>query len=99
VARNLWAATVEEVAAAAGTMPVTWAGQVLVGRDADELRRLRDRFGDRPGLVSGTVDEVAAHLSALHVAGAGWCVCTPLDYLVRPVEAVKTVCLVRRAVT
>jgi hypothetical protein len=99
VARNLWAATVEEVAAAAATVPVTWAGQVLVGRDAEEIRSLRNRFAEQPGLVSGTADEVAAHLAALHAAGAGWCVCTPLDYLVRPVEAVKSVCLVRRAVT
>jgi len=98
-ARNLWAASVEEVAAAAATVPVTWAGQILVGRDTGELRTLRDRFAERPGVVSGVPEEVAAHLAELHAAGAGWCVCTPLDYLVRPVEAVETVCLVRRAVT
>jgi len=96
--RNLWGATVEEVAAARATTPVTWAGPVLVGRNRVDIGRLRDRFADRPGLISGTVEEVAAHLAALHAAGAGWCVCTPLDYITRPLEAVKTVCLVRAAV-
>ncbi len=60
---------------------------------------LRDRFGDRPGLVVGTVDEVARHLVGLHAAGAAWCVCTPLDYISRPDEAMETICRVRQAVT
>jgi len=102
-ARNLWGvdlATIKEAAQAGeGQVPqVSWAGQVLVGRDRTELEELRDRFGDRPGLVAGTVDEVAAQLGAFGAAGASWCVCAPLDYLARPREAVETICLVRRAV-
>ena len=100
-ARNLWGVDVATMAEAArageGVPRATWSGQVLVGRDRAELAELRDRFGDRPGLVAGTVEEVAAHLAAFGAAGASWCVCAPLDYLARPREAVETVCLVRRA--
>lgn len=101
--RNLWGVTEAEVAAAAAArdgrvLPVTWAGQVLVGRDRAEFDELHVRFGDRPGLIAGTVDEVAARLRAIRDAGASWCVCTPLDYLIRPEEAVETICLVRQCV-
>jgi len=101
--RNLWGvdlATIEDAAQAGDghVAPVTWAGQVLVGRDRAEVEELRGRFGDRPGLVAGTIEEVAARLGAFGAAGASWCVCAPLDYLVRPREAVETICLVRRAV-
>jgi alkanesulfonate monooxygenase SsuD/methylene tetrahydromethanopterin reductase-like flavin-dependent oxidoreductase (luciferase family) len=101
VPRNLWSATVEEVAEAAGehgSVPLTWAGQVLVGRDEADLDGLRAKHGDRPGLVSGTVENVAAHLGALGRAGAEWCVCAPLDYLVQPERATETLCLVAEAV-
>jgi alkanesulfonate monooxygenase SsuD/methylene tetrahydromethanopterin reductase-like flavin-dependent oxidoreductase (luciferase family) len=98
--RNLWGATAAEVAATANAgdghvPPVSWSGQVLVGRDRAEFEDLHARFGDRPRLVAGTVDEVAARLGAIRDAGASWCVCSPLDYLLRPVEAVETICLVR----
>jgi alkanesulfonate monooxygenase SsuD/methylene tetrahydromethanopterin reductase-like flavin-dependent oxidoreductase (luciferase family) len=102
VARNLWTSTVEEVAAAGsgiGHVPqVTWGGQVLVGGDDRELAELRARYGVRPGLVSGTVPEVADHLRRLGAAGAAWCVCAPLDYIHRPERATETLCLVAEAV-
>lgn len=100
--RNLWGATVADVAHAAagdGLVPlVTWGGQVLIGRDDGELADLRDRYGQRPGLVSGTIPEVARRLAALHGAGARWCVCAPLDHLARPERAVETLGLVAEAV-
>jgi alkanesulfonate monooxygenase SsuD/methylene tetrahydromethanopterin reductase-like flavin-dependent oxidoreductase (luciferase family) len=101
VPRNLWAATIEEVAAAAaeyGHVPLTWGGQVLVGRGEADVADLRARYGDRPGLVSGTVEQVAAQLRGLGRAGASWCVCAPLDYLARPEWAMETLCLVAEAV-
>jgi alkanesulfonate monooxygenase SsuD/methylene tetrahydromethanopterin reductase-like flavin-dependent oxidoreductase (luciferase family) len=101
-AHNLWGAGPAELASAGvhdgQVLQVTWAGHVLVGRDRAELDDLRARFGQRPELVSGTVDEVAAHLEVLRAAGATWCVCGPLDYLARPEEAVETIGLVRRAI-
>jgi alkanesulfonate monooxygenase SsuD/methylene tetrahydromethanopterin reductase-like flavin-dependent oxidoreductase (luciferase family) len=98
VGRNLWAATAEDITQARrglGHVPLTWGGQVLIGRDRADLTALRARHGDRPGLVAGTVDEVAAALVGL---GADWCVVAPLDYLVQPERAAETVCLVREAV-
>jgi alkanesulfonate monooxygenase SsuD/methylene tetrahydromethanopterin reductase-like flavin-dependent oxidoreductase (luciferase family) len=101
--RNLWGAGPDELAAARGddhgARPVTWGGQVLVGRDATARDALLARYGQRPGLVAGTVDEVATHLVALREAGAAWCVCAPLDYIAAPEEAVETVGLVRKAIT
>ncbi len=58
---------------------VTWAGQVLVGGDEAELAAKRERYGDRPGLVTATVAGLARHLRALAAAGASWAVCAPLD--------------------
>jgi len=99
---NLWGATVEEVAeAGSGEGPVpllTWGGQALIGRDESELADLRARYGDRPGLVAGTVGEVAARVDALGAAGARWCVLAPLDYLDQPERAAETVSLVAEAV-
>ena len=99
VGRNLWGGTADEVARARqrlGHVPqVSWGGQVLIGRDPADLDALRARHGDRPGLVSGTVGEVAAHLVGL---GADWCVLAPLDYLAQPERATETVCLVGEAV-
>jgi alkanesulfonate monooxygenase SsuD/methylene tetrahydromethanopterin reductase-like flavin-dependent oxidoreductase (luciferase family) len=96
--RNLWGVSEAEIAEASRAVPVGWAGQVLVGRDGAELAELRDRFGDRPGLVAGTVEEVAARIARLRDAGASWWVAAPLDYLARPERAVETICLVRQAV-
>ncbi|HVM64869.1 MAG TPA: LLM class flavin-dependent oxidoreductase [Acidimicrobiales bacterium] len=100
--RNLWGAGPDEVAAAqqdGAALPVTWGGQVLVGRDVGARDALLSRYGRRPGLVAGTVQEVAAHLAVLRAAGAAWCVCAPLDYIAAPDEAVETVGLVREAIT
>jgi hypothetical protein len=58
---------------------VTWGGQVLVGRDATDAAEKLARHGTRPGLVHGTVDDLAAHLGALAAGGATWAVCAPLD--------------------
>jgi alkanesulfonate monooxygenase SsuD/methylene tetrahydromethanopterin reductase-like flavin-dependent oxidoreductase (luciferase family) len=89
-AHNVW-----QMEAGEDESPVTWAGQVLVGRDGAELADLQARFGERDGLLSGTVDEVAARLSGLR---ATWCVCAPLDYLAQPTRAAETVCLVSERV-
>lgn len=96
---NTWGSTVEEVRLlGAWGMEVTWGGQVLVGRDQRHLSRLLQRYGARPGVPTGTVTEVAAHLRALGGAGAMWCVMAPLDYLDDPRESIETVCLVAEAV-
>lgn len=83
---NGWQLPVDAFAARAAqlreTIPAvepTWAGQVLVGRTPEEAAAKRDRFGDRPGVVTGTVDDLAAHLRGLTAAGATWAVCAPLD--------------------
>ena len=70
--------TAEAATVAPGTA-LTWAGQVLIGRtDAEADAKLRAR-GPRPGLVSGTIDDLARHLDGLAAAGASWAVCAPLD--------------------
>jgi alkanesulfonate monooxygenase SsuD/methylene tetrahydromethanopterin reductase-like flavin-dependent oxidoreductase (luciferase family) len=78
---NLWAAAPGEVDAAltAGAAQVTWGGQILIGRDENEIDVKRGRLGLRPGLVHGTVDQVADRLRTIHRAGATWAVCAPLD--------------------
>jgi hypothetical protein len=91
----VWGATVEEVGSEAG--PVTWGGQVLVGADEEDAAARLQRFGERPGLVHGTVKDVAAHLRALGNAGATWAVCAPLDIATDPVAAVENLAEVRRA--
>ncbi|GAC1531535.1 MAG: hypothetical protein NVS3B12_07730 [Acidimicrobiales bacterium] len=77
---------------------VTWAGQVLIGRDSQDLARLRTRYGTRPNLIAGTIETVAVALRELRTAGASWCVLAPLNYLDEPLCAVETVCLVAEAV-
>ncbi|GAC1305630.1 MAG: hypothetical protein NVSMB16_01240 [Acidimicrobiales bacterium] len=77
---------------------VTWAGQVLIGRDPPDLARLTERYGSRPNLIAGTIETVAGALRELGAAGASWCVLAPLNYLHEPLEAVETVCLVAEAV-
>jgi alkanesulfonate monooxygenase SsuD/methylene tetrahydromethanopterin reductase-like flavin-dependent oxidoreductase (luciferase family) len=67
---------------AAGVAPgreLTWGGQVLIGRTPAEADAKLRAHGARPGLVSGTVDDLSAHLRALAAAGASWAVCAPLD--------------------
>jgi hypothetical protein len=95
--QNFWGVDAQGIADH-GNVPRTWAGQVLIGRDDEELESLRTQFGDRPGLVAGTVSGVAAHFRELGSAGAAWCVGAPLDYIVQPARAVETVCLVAEAV-
>jgi alkanesulfonate monooxygenase SsuD/methylene tetrahydromethanopterin reductase-like flavin-dependent oxidoreductase (luciferase family) len=101
-AHNLWSVTAEDVHRRVerdgDIPPKTWGGQVLIGEDASELADLRATYGERDGLVSGTVAQVAAALRAYEEVGVTWCVCAPLDYLRRPRRAVETLCLVAEAV-
>jgi alkanesulfonate monooxygenase SsuD/methylene tetrahydromethanopterin reductase-like flavin-dependent oxidoreductase (luciferase family) len=107
-AANLWGATpgdlaveAAELRAMAGDRPfsVTWGGQVLVGRDADDAARLSARYGPRPGLVAGAVDEVVAGLRARHDAAGGltWAVCGPLDWGAAPEPVIENLGRVARA--
>ena len=102
---NVWGsphADVSRIAAdpmvVARRVEVTWAGQVLIGRDRQDLDRLTERYGTRPDLIAGTIETVAETLGELRAAGARWCVLAPLDYLQEPLRAVETVCLVAEAV-
>jgi alkanesulfonate monooxygenase SsuD/methylene tetrahydromethanopterin reductase-like flavin-dependent oxidoreductase (luciferase family) len=88
-AHNVWGAW--------GQGDWTWGGQVLIGRDADDLARRRQRYGDRPGLVSGTAGEVATTLARLAKAGASWAVCAPLDIGDDPDAAVENLTMVGRS--
>jgi alkanesulfonate monooxygenase SsuD/methylene tetrahydromethanopterin reductase-like flavin-dependent oxidoreductase (luciferase family) len=77
---NGWGIDAETFAAEAPTGPlVTWGGQVLIGRTREEADAKLRAHGPRPGLVSGTVDDLRRHLDALVTAGASWAVCAPLD--------------------
>jgi len=78
---NLWGVDATGFAAEAAGIPTatSWGGQVLVGRTADEAGQKLARHGDRPGLVHGTIDDLAIHLRALAATGASWAVCAPLD--------------------
>ena len=79
-----FAAEAGEVRARNPAAMLTWGGQVLVGRDEAEAAAKLERHGDRPGLVRGTVDDLADHITALGSAGAAWAVCAPLDVGVDP---------------
>ena len=71
-------------------VPVSWGGQVLVGRTEDEAAAKLARIGHRPGLVHGVVGDITEHLAGLADAGASWAVCAPLDVGSDP-EAVELV--------
>ncbi len=58
---------------------VTWGGQVLVGADDAHAAELLERHGARPGLVHGSVDDLAAHFRTMAEGGATWAVCAPID--------------------
>lgn len=58
---------------------LTWGGQILIGRTRAEADAKLRAHGSRPGLVSGTVDDLTRHLDALAAAGASWAICAPLD--------------------
>jgi alkanesulfonate monooxygenase SsuD/methylene tetrahydromethanopterin reductase-like flavin-dependent oxidoreductase (luciferase family) len=78
---NAWGVSVDEfmsLAADVGT-ELTWGGQVLIGRTREEATAKLERYGTRPGLVHGTIDDLRRHLSVLKEAGASWAVCSPLD--------------------
>ena len=77
-------------------LEVTWGGQVLIARTQEEAEAKAERYGNRPGLVSGTVDTLARHLADLAEAGASWAVCAPLDVGTDP-EAVELVVAARVA--
>lgn len=86
---NAWGVDVDTFAASAATLGHTgnlrpppqasWGGQVLIGRTREEAAGKLARYGDRPGLVHGTVDDLTRHLRALAAAGATWAMCAPLD--------------------
>jgi alkanesulfonate monooxygenase SsuD/methylene tetrahydromethanopterin reductase-like flavin-dependent oxidoreductase (luciferase family) len=78
---NAWGLSADQFATLAAGMPneVTWGGQVLIGRTPEEASTKLERYGTRPGLVHGTVDDLRRHLAALKEAGASWAVCSPLD--------------------
>jgi alkanesulfonate monooxygenase SsuD/methylene tetrahydromethanopterin reductase-like flavin-dependent oxidoreductase (luciferase family) len=80
---NSWGTDAATFSAEAATVApgraLTWGGQVLVGRTRAEADAKLRAHGTRPGLVTGTVDDLADHLRALAGAGASWAVCAPLD--------------------
>lgn len=80
---NGWGADAAAFAAdAAGVAPgraLTWGGQILIGRTRAEADAKLRTHGTRPGLVSGTPDDLVRHLQALAGAGASWAICAPLD--------------------
>ena len=78
---NGWGISADVFASLAAELPteVTWGGQVLIGRTAEEADAKLARYGTRPGLAHGTVADLRRHLSALQEAGASWAVCSPLD--------------------
>jgi len=69
--------TAEAAGVAAGQL--TWGGHVLIGRTRAEADAKLRAHGSRPGLVSGTLEDLHAHLDALASAGASWAICAPLD--------------------
>jgi alkanesulfonate monooxygenase SsuD/methylene tetrahydromethanopterin reductase-like flavin-dependent oxidoreductase (luciferase family) len=74
------AADVRERAAAAGRqVELTWGGQVLIGNDRSEAAEKLTRYGTRPGLVHGTIDDLRRHFAALAAERVTWAVCAPLD--------------------
>lgn len=77
-----------DAAAVASGVARTWAGQVLLGRTPAEAEAKLRTHRPRPGLVSGTPDDLVRHLDALAAAGASWAVCAPLDVGTDP-EAVE----------
>ncbi|MDQ3642121.1 MAG: LLM class flavin-dependent oxidoreductase [Actinomycetota bacterium] len=80
---NSWGTDVATFGAEAATVApgraLTWAGQVLIGKSRAEADAKLRAHGARPGLVSGTVDDLVRHLDALAGAGASWAICAPLD--------------------
>ena len=80
---NSWGTDVGTFAAEAATVApgrtLTWAGQVLIARNGAEAAAKLRAHGARPGLISGTVDDLVRHLASLAEVGASWAICAPLD--------------------
>ena len=80
---NGWGTDVEgfvaDAAVVAEGRELTWGGQVLVGRTASHVEAKVRTHGRRPGVVTGTVEDLVAHLRGLAAAGATWAVCAPID--------------------
>ena len=79
---NLWGLDPGAFAAEAESvspLAVSWGGQVLIGRTEVEAATKLARYGDRPGLVHGTVADLAQHMAALAAAGARWAMYAPID--------------------
>ena len=80
---NGWGTDVATWAEEAAGVPhdgdLTWGGQILIGRTPAEAAAKLQTHGSRPGLVTGSIDALKAHLDALAAAGASWAVCAPLD--------------------
>lgn len=80
---NGWGSDVATFAQEAAGVPpgpeLTWGGQILIGRTRSEADAKLRAHGSRPGLVTGTVDDLRRHFEALAAAGASWAVCAPLD--------------------
>lgn len=80
---NGWGTDVATFAAEAAGVPLgralSWGGQILIGRTRAEADTKLRAHGARPGLVSGTPDDLMRHLHGLAAAGASWAVCAPLD--------------------
>ena len=79
---NLWGLDPAAFAAEAKSvspLAVSWGGQVLIGRTEAEAATKLARHGDRPGLVHGTVADLARHMAALAGAGARWAMYAPID--------------------
>ena len=92
-----FAAEASAVTAIGPDATLTWGGQVLVGGDESEAAGKLERHGDRAGMVKGTVDDLAAHLSALASAGAAWAVCAPVDVGTDPSAVERVAEAARRA--
>jgi alkanesulfonate monooxygenase SsuD/methylene tetrahydromethanopterin reductase-like flavin-dependent oxidoreductase (luciferase family) len=58
---------------------LTWGGQVLIGRNSAEAAAKLERYGTRPGLVHGTLDDLRRHFAMLAAEGVSWTICAPLD--------------------
>jgi alkanesulfonate monooxygenase SsuD/methylene tetrahydromethanopterin reductase-like flavin-dependent oxidoreductase (luciferase family) len=77
-------------------LEATWAGQVLVADTPEAAAAKVERYGPRPGVVTGTVDDLAEHLRTLAGLGASWAICAPIDVGTDP-EAVDRVAAARAA--
>ena len=80
---NAWgtdpATFAEEASGVPAGPALTWGGQVLIARTRGEADAKLRTHGTRPGLVSGTTDDLRRHLDGLVERGATWAVCSPLD--------------------